>query len=209
MKTKDLIYIGAISFLAFLLLKDDKKGTPTSKTNSTGGGANSGGLNLGSNMDLPNLTPTPANGLPTEVALNNSNVSPLPPDKNEPTQIFGGIKPPPPFTAVSVVKENPIDVVPVYVVPVNSTVPTPIDTVIPNPQSIIVENPLDTAPTYGYGNPRYGYETPTDTIPRTNILINPRRRFSETDYLANDYTANASLRDSFTTPYAQLEPNRY
>lgn len=199
MKTKDLIYIGAISFLAFLLLKNNKRETANSTANNTGGGANSGGLNLGKNMDLPNLTPTPANGLPTEVALNNGNISPLLPNENEPTQIYGGIKLPPPYSGVSIVKENPIDVIPVDVVPVNNT--------NPYPQGVIIQNPVDVVPVYGY-------ETPINTIPKTSILINPRNRFSKADYALSDFTINdnaenLSQTDTFIRPYTQLDSSRY
>lgn len=113
MKTKDLVYIGIIGYLAYLLLK--KKQTPTTETiDTTGvpvGNASNGGLNLGTNMDLPNLTPTSPNGLPTEDALGVSNVSPLVKDDNEPTQIFGGVTLPPPYMSTSVVSPSPVDVV--------------------------------------------------------------------------------------------------
>jgi hypothetical protein len=115
MKTKDLVYIGIIGYLAYLLLK--KKQTPTAETTSTtgvpAGNASNGGLNLGTNMDLPNLTPTSPNGLPTEDALGVSNVSPLVKDDNEPTQIFGGVTLPPPYMSTSIVNPYPVDVVPV------------------------------------------------------------------------------------------------
>lgn len=110
MKTKDLVYIGIIGYLAYLLLK---KKPETKITDSTVPvvNPNNSGLNLGTNMDLPNLTPTPANGLPTEDALGVSNVSPLVKQENEPTQIFGGVTLPTPYLGTSVVKPNPVDVV--------------------------------------------------------------------------------------------------
>ena len=115
MKTKDLVYIGIIGYLAYLLLK--KKQTPTAETIDTTsvpvGNASNGGLNLGTNMDLPNLTPTSPNGLPTEDALGVSNVTPLVKDENEPTQIFGGVSLPPPYLGSSVISPTPLDVVPV------------------------------------------------------------------------------------------------
>ena len=115
MKTKDLVYIGIIGYLAYLLLK--KKQTPTAETNATTsvpvGNSTNGGLNLGTNMDLPNLTPTSPNGLPTEDALGVSNVTPLVKDENEPTQIFGGVSLPPPYLGSSVISPTPLDVVPV------------------------------------------------------------------------------------------------
>jgi hypothetical protein len=115
MKTKDLVYIGIIGYLAYLLLK--KKQTPNAETNATTsvpvGNSTNGGLNLGTNMDLPNLTPTPPNGLPTEDALGVSNVTPLVKDDNEPTQIFGGVTLPTPYMSTSVVNPYPVDVVPV------------------------------------------------------------------------------------------------
>lgn len=116
MKTKDLVYLGVIGVLAYLLLrkKPASKGleTTTSTSNDTPvGNSSNGGLNLGSNMDLPSLTPTPTDGLSTEVALNSSNVNPLIKDDNEPTQIFGGVKLPPPYMSTSIVNPNPVDVV--------------------------------------------------------------------------------------------------
>ena len=117
MKTKDLVYIGVIAYLAYLLLKkrpSAKVDDTTTSTNGTPiGNASNGGLNLGSNMDLPNLTPTPENGLSTEVALNSSNVSPIIRNDNEPTQIFGNVNLPTPYVSGSIVTQNPIDVVPV------------------------------------------------------------------------------------------------
>ena len=117
MKTKDLVYLGVIGVLAYLLLRKKPASkdleTTTSTTNNTPvGNSTNGGLNLGSNMDLPSLTPTPTDGLSTEVALNSSNVNPLIKDDNEPTQIFGGVKLPPPYMSTSIVNPNPVDVVP-------------------------------------------------------------------------------------------------
>lgn len=94
MKTKDLFYIGIITYLAYLLMKKKPITQSIQSTQITGSAPNStnmpkGGLNLGQNMDLPNLTPTAPNAMATEVALNNSNISPLIKDDNEPTQIFG------------------------------------------------------------------------------------------------------------------------
>jgi hypothetical protein len=121
MKNKDLVYIGIIAYLAYLLLKKKKSGTQTEAqkvtTESTAGGAtagnaSNGGLNLGKNMDLPSLTPTASNGLSTEVALNSSNVSPLVKDDNEPTQIFGAQLPAglPQYGATSVINPNPLNI---------------------------------------------------------------------------------------------------
>jgi hypothetical protein len=116
MKTKDLVYLGVIGVLAYLLLRKKPASkdleTTTSTSNDTPvGNSSNGGLNLGSNMDLPSLTPTPTDGLSTEVALNSSNVNPLIKDDNEPTQIFGGVKLPPPYMSTSIVNPNPVDVV--------------------------------------------------------------------------------------------------
>jgi hypothetical protein len=114
MKTKDLVYIGIIGYLAYLLLKKKPNVKVSGSTNTNTppvGNATNGGLNLGSNMDLPNLTPTAPDGLPTEVALSSSNVSPLIKDDNEPTQIFGGVNLPPPYLGSSVVNPNPVDVI--------------------------------------------------------------------------------------------------
>jgi hypothetical protein len=91
MKTKDLVYLGVVGVLAYLLLrkkpasKDLETTTSTSSDNTPVGNSTNDGLNLGSNMDLPNLTPTPADGLSTEVALSSSNVNPLIKEDNEPT----------------------------------------------------------------------------------------------------------------------------
>ena len=114
MKTKDLVYIGIIGYLAYLLLKKkpNLKGSGSTNSNTPPvGNATNGGLTLGSNMDLPNLTPTAPDGLPTEVALSSSNVSPLIKDDKEPTQIFGGVSLPPPYLGSSVVNPNPVDVI--------------------------------------------------------------------------------------------------
>ena len=121
MKNKDLVYIGIIAYLAYLLLKKKNSVTQTeaqkATTESTAGGAtagnaSNGGLNLGKNMDLPSLTPTPSNGLSTEVALNSSNVSPLVKDDNEPTQIFGAQLPAglPQYGATSGISPNPLNI---------------------------------------------------------------------------------------------------
>ena len=132
MKTKDLVYIGVIGFLAYLLLRkkpttSGSEVTPTNSNDTPVGNSSNGGLNLGSNMDLPNLTPTPADGLSTEVALSSSNVNPLIKEDNEPTQIFGGVSLPPPYRSTSVVNPNPVDVVPASTTssPTASTTPTP------------------------------------------------------------------------------------
>jgi hypothetical protein len=117
MKTKDLVYIGVIGVLAYLLLRKkpaskDLESTTSTSNDTPVGNSSNGGLNLGSNMDLPSLTPTPADGLSTEVALSSSNVNPLIKDDNEPTQIFGGVSLPTPYMSTSVVNPYPVDVVP-------------------------------------------------------------------------------------------------
>ena len=117
MKDNDLIYIGIIGVLAYFLFKKNTK-TEVATTTTTDpnanpvGNASNGGLNLPSNMDLPNLTATPADGLPTEVALNSSNVCPIVKDENFPMQVYGEISLPPAYTSTSVVNPNPVDVVP-------------------------------------------------------------------------------------------------
>lgn len=144
MKTKDLVYIGIIGYLAYLLLKKkpNVKVSGSANTNTPPvGNATNGGLNLGSNMDLPNLTPTAPDGLPTEVALSSSNVTPLIKDDNEPTQIFGGVNLPTPYYGSSVVNPNPVDVVPVSepITPVIAPEPiTPVlaPTPIINPETL-------------------------------------------------------------------------
>ncbi len=131
MKTKDLVYIGIIAYLAFLLVKKKPKtqeteasnttnGTPNHALGTTVGNSTNGGLNLGTNMDLPNLTPTSSNGLSTEVALNSSNITPIIKDINEPTQVFGNVSLPTPYYSTSVVNPNPVDIIPTA-----STSPTP------------------------------------------------------------------------------------
>lgn len=142
MKTKDLVYIGIIGYLAYLILKKKPNLTVSDSTTNLNippvGNATNGGLNLGTNMDLPNLTPTPSDGLSTETALSDSNITPLIKEDNEPTQIFGGVTLPTPYYSTSVVNINPIDTVPVpetptspiIAEPITSTgsIPTPIDT---------------------------------------------------------------------------------
>jgi hypothetical protein len=135
MKTKDLVYIGIIGYLAYLILRKkpalkDSESTTSGSAETPVGNSTNGGLNLGSNMDLPSLTPTPVNGLSTEVALGSSNVSPLIKESNEPTQIFGGVTLPPPYISTSIVNPNPLDVIPVAetsttYAPTASTTPTP------------------------------------------------------------------------------------
>jgi len=117
MKTKDLVYLGVIGVLAYLLLRKkpaskDLESTTSTSNDTPVGNSSNGGLNLGSNMDLPSLTPTPVDGLSTEVALSSSNVNPLIKDDNEPTQIFGGVSLPTPYMSTSVVNPYPVDVVP-------------------------------------------------------------------------------------------------
>ena len=94
METKDLFYIGAIAYLAYLLSKRNTLINNALKRNSLDpSGLKNGGLNLGQNMDLPNLTPTPEDGMSTEESLNQGNISPLIKEDNEPTQIFGASLP--------------------------------------------------------------------------------------------------------------------
>jgi len=117
MKTKDLVYLGVIGVLAYLLLRkkpttSGSEVTPTNSNDTPVGNSSNGGLNLGSNMDLPSLTPTPADGLSTEVALSSSNITPLIKEDNEPTQIFGSVNLPTPYMSTSVVNPNPVDVIP-------------------------------------------------------------------------------------------------
>jgi hypothetical protein len=135
MKTKDLVYIGIIGYLAYLLLNKKSKNqetetstttspneTPNNTSATTFGNGGNGGLNLGSNMDLPNLTPTSSNGLSTEVALNSSNVTPIIKDDNLPTQIFGNVNLPAPYMGSSVIDTNPLDVVPATSTTVSETI---------------------------------------------------------------------------------------
>jgi hypothetical protein len=147
MKTKDLVYIGIIAYLAYLLVKKKPKaqeteasttsdGTTNNTLGTTVGNGSNGGLNLGSNMDLPNLTPTSSNGLSTEVALNSSNVTPIIKDDNLPTQIFGNVSLPAPYMGGSVISSNPLDVVPAVSttpVPAVSTTPVPATSTTPVP----------------------------------------------------------------------------
>lgn len=132
MKTKDLVYIGIIGYLAYLILKKKQK-TNTEIIPTTVGNSSNGGLNLGANMDLPNLTPTAPNGLPTEVALGSSNIIPLVKDDNEPTQIFGGVSLPPPYLGTSVVSPRPLDVVPISEISIIPTVLTNNSPVVTTP----------------------------------------------------------------------------
>lgn len=172
MKTKDLVYVGIIAFLAYLLLKKKpltQDGT-TTVNNPPVGNSTNGGLNLGSNMDLPNLTPTPPNGLPTEVALNNSNVTPLIKDDNEPTQVFGNYNLPTPYTSGSIISPNPIDVLPVSTSPYptasTTTQPTVSTSAFPTASTIEFEtvgNPIITSGTSVVAEPIYNTPRPTPT----------------------------------------------
>lgn len=134
MKDKDLFYIAVIGVLAYLLYKKDTKTQITKPADPNAnpvGNATNGGLNLPPNMDLPNLTPTPPNGLPTEVALNSSYVQPLIKDENIPTQVYGNVTLPASYgvniTSPSQVQEileavqQPAETAPA---PVTSTTPT-------------------------------------------------------------------------------------
>lgn len=165
MKTKDLVCIGIIAYLSYLLLRKKPLTQTTQSTVQTTGTTSTnipnGGLNLGQNMDLPNLTPTPANGLSTEVALNSSNISPLVQDNtsssNEPTQVFGNYNLPTPYIGGSVITPNPIDVV-----PTTTTTPAPVATTIPQPEVIL--SPVPTVETV---------ETPiASTSPRNISVLN-------------------------------------
>ena len=86
MKTKDYIFIGVGCLIVYLIARKKTSNQiiiPT-LTPSTTPVKPSGNLNLPANMDLPSLTPTPVGGLPTEVALNNGNITPLIKDDIEP-----------------------------------------------------------------------------------------------------------------------------
>ena len=185
MKTKDLVYIGVIGILAYLLLK--KKSIPATTQDTTTNGNNppmgnstNGGLNLGQNMDLPNLTPTSPNGMSTETALNSSNITPLVKDDSEPTQVFGAILPPElqQSGSTSNINTNPIDVVnnqsdtssnnndePTQVFG-NYDLPTPYGT------STINSNPLDVIPTST--NTTSTSNSSASTSPRPQVSTTPR-----------------------------------
>jgi len=139
------------------LLKNKPLTLNTALTGSTPNSSNlpSGGLNLGQNMDLPNLTPTPPNGMSTELALNTSNVSPLIKDENEPTQIFGGQLPYPlQQYSASNINPNPIDVIvpaPIDVIapaPIDVTAPAPTDTITTSPTASTTVTPLGLTPDF-------------------------------------------------------------
>jgi hypothetical protein len=146
MRDKDLIYVGIIAYLAYLLLNKNKKeevkvnGT---KTNPVGNASN-GGLNLPSNMGLPNLTPTPPDGLSTEDALNESNISPLIKD-NEPEQLFGSYNLPTPYNSTPVITPpQSQEIVSNQTLPtdnVGSVINTPILEAQPTPAVEITEPP--------------------------------------------------------------------
>ena len=159
MKTKDLVYIGIIAYLAYLLVKKKPKaqetetstapdGTSNNTLGTTVGNGTNGGLNLGSNMDLPNLTPTSPNGLSTEVALNSSNVTPIIRDENLPTQVFGNVSLPTPYSGGSVINTNPLDVLPVAsTTPVPAVSTTPVPAVSTTVSEIITTEPIGTVGT--------------------------------------------------------------
>ena len=187
MKTKDLVYIGVIGILAYLLLK--KKSIPATTQDTTTNGNNppmgnstNGGLNLGQNMDLPNLTPTSPNGMSTETALNSSNITPVVKDDSEPTQVFGAILPPElqQSGSTSNINTNPIDVVnnqsdtssnnndePTQVFG-NYDLPTPYGT------STINSNPLDVIPTST--NTTSTSNSSASTSPRPQVSTSPMPR---------------------------------
>ena len=150
MKTKDLVYLGVIGVLAYLLLRrkpasKDLETTTTSSNDTPVGNSTNGGLNLGSNMDLPSLTPTPADGLSTEVALSSSNVTPLIKEDNEPTQIFGSVNLPPPYMSTSVVNPNPVDVVPASTTSTPTASTTVSEVMTTEPVGSVGTNPTPTA----------------------------------------------------------------
>jgi len=150
MKTKDLVYLGVIGVLAYLLLRkkpttSGSEVTPTNSNDTPVGNSSNGGLNLGSNMDLPSLTPTPADGLSTEVALSSSNITPLIKDDNEPTQIFGSVNLPPPYMSTSVVNPNPVDVIPASTTPTPNTSTTVSGVMTTEPVGSVGTNPTPTA----------------------------------------------------------------
>jgi hypothetical protein len=158
MKTKDLVYIGIIAYLAYLLVKKKPQasttasdGTTNNTLGTTVGNSTNGGLNLGANMDLPNLTPTSPNGLSTEVALNSSNITPIIKDENLPTQIFGNVSLPAPYYGASIVNPNPVDIIPTASTtssPTVSTTPVPTastavsQTITAEPIQSIVATPI-------------------------------------------------------------------
>jgi hypothetical protein len=143
MKTKDLVYVALIGYLAYLLMKKNPNSQLNQCESITGSTPKSGempkgGLTLGQNMDLPNLTPTAPNGMSTEVALNTNNVSPLIKDDNEPTQVFGDYNLPPAY-GVSTINENPLDVT----IPAQTEMPTQ----TPTQANVLLERlstPVDT-----------------------------------------------------------------
>jgi hypothetical protein len=139
MKDKDLIYIGIIAYLGYLLLNKNKNNQTkvNNNKNSQPGNATNGGLNLPLNMDLPNLTPTPQNGMSTEDALNGDNIVPLVRD-DIPTQIFGSYNLPTPYYGSIIT--NPIQTQPIIA---NQTSPSlGINTSVVNPVLDLV-NPRD------------------------------------------------------------------
>jgi hypothetical protein len=84
MNTKDLVYIGLIFGVSYLLLSNQQKKSAKKKAAIEGGYIN-GGLDQPTSMDLPNLTPN--QGMPTEESLNQGNIAPI--GSDEPQQLFG------------------------------------------------------------------------------------------------------------------------
>ena len=199
MKTKDLVYIGVIGVLAFLLLK--KKSLPTTTQDAISNGNNppmgnstNGGLNLGQNMDLPNLTPTSPNGMSTETALNSSNITPLVKDDSEPTQVFGAILPPElqQSGSTSNINTNPIDVL-------NNQ---------NNTNSNNSDEPTQVFGNYDLPNP-YGTSTinpnPIDVVPNASnnsVSTTPTPQASTTPTPQASTTPTPQI---FTTPSAEVE----
>lgn len=160
MKTSDVLYIGTISILAYLLLKKNKTKPTSTIAKAPVGHHLNNGLMLGTNMDLPNLTPTPPDGVSTEVALNNGGVSTLIKDdeENVPVQVFGL---PIPLTVISTTSTStapdPIITAPIggtspYIDPNTYTAPSELSPITsPSHQSPSVFSGLEPVSSVGNG----------------------------------------------------------
>jgi hypothetical protein len=122
MNTKDLVYIGLIFGVSYLLLSNQQKKQSKKKVAAEGGFIN-GGLDQPTTMDLPNLTPN--QGMATEDSLNQANITPI--GSNEPEQIFGlplpsGIQPLTGSSPVASASQPPVFSAPVP--PTTTSAPT-------------------------------------------------------------------------------------
>lgn len=126
MKTKDLIYIGIIAFLSYILVKKNKAlqsfQSDSTSTESTETKPQEQSSNTLPNSDSANSNQTPSIGSALPASVSDS-ASPVIPSNNEPTQVFGSYNLPTPYTGSSNINPNPVDVVPPSNTAINSDIP--------------------------------------------------------------------------------------